>query len=172
MCRKWSFSSDRLPSPSPRVCVCVCVCACVCVRACMRVYVCVCECVCVCVFVFVLQGKGTEDTVNRYKSCKLLFLDIANIHAMRESIDKLHKVCCNPSNTHWFSQLESSQWLNHCSSVLRVSHTIIVVLACTRARACARAHARVCVYVRVCACVRARVGCACVRVYPGTSCYV
>ncbi|XP_065179823.1 LOW QUALITY PROTEIN: myotubularin-related protein 2-like [Sycon ciliatum] len=71
-----------------------------------------------------LKGKGTEDTVNRYKSCKLLFLDIANIHAMRESIDKLHKVCCNPSNTHWFSQLESSQWLNHCSSVLRGCYVI------------------------------------------------
>ncbi|KAJ7373757.1 hypothetical protein OS493_011366 [Desmophyllum pertusum] len=29
-----------------------------------------------------LKGKGTEDTINRYQGCQLLFLDIPNIHAV------------------------------------------------------------------------------------------
>eukprot|EP00794_Sanderia_malayensis_P018024 gene18024-19829_t len=65
-----------------------------------------------------LKGKGTED-VNRYKGCKLLFLDIANIHAMRESIDKLQFVCEGRTEDKWLSQLESTQWLTHISNVMR-----------------------------------------------------
>jgi len=65
-----------------------------------------------------LKGKGTED-VSRYENCKLLFLDIANIHAMRESIDKLQIVCEGAPEHKWLSQIESTQWLTHISNVLR-----------------------------------------------------
>lgn len=66
-----------------------------------------------------LKGKGTEDIVNRYHGMKLLFLDIANIHAMRDSIDKLQTVCESVQENKWLSQLESTQWLSHIRSVLK-----------------------------------------------------
>eukprot|EP00795_Rhopilema_esculentum_P011530 gene11530-21751_t len=65
-----------------------------------------------------LKGKGTED-VNRYQNCKLLYLDIANIHAMRDSIDKLQGVCEGAAENKWLSQLEATQWMTHISNVLR-----------------------------------------------------
>ena len=58
--------------------------------------------------------------MSRYENCKLLFLDIANIHAMRESIDKLQIVCEGAPEHKWLSQIESTQWLTHISNVLRV----------------------------------------------------
>jgi len=66
-----------------------------------------------------LKGKGTEDIVNRYQGMKLLFLDIANIHSMRESIDKLQNVCESVQENKWLSQLESTQWLSHLRSLLK-----------------------------------------------------
>lgn len=66
-----------------------------------------------------LKGKGTEDIVNRYQGMRLLFLDIANIHAMRESIDKLQVICESVQEQKWLSQLESTQWLSHIRSVLK-----------------------------------------------------
>ena len=74
-------------------------------------------------FAICFQGKGTED-VNRYENCKLLFLDIANIHAMRDSIDKLQSVCEGAPEHKWLSQLEWTQWLTHISNVLRVSNAL------------------------------------------------
>ena len=92
---------------------------------------------------------------------------------MRESIDKLLKVCCNPSNTQWLSQLESSQWLNHCSAVLRVSNGRVMQVSkcgytCVFACVCIRACVGGCVRVR--ACMRA---CVCGLAYftiAGSSC--
>jgi len=51
---------------------------------------------------------------------KLLFMDIANIHAMRDSVDKLFTVCDTVQENKWYSQLESTQWLTHVRSVLKV----------------------------------------------------
>uniref|UniRef100_A0A7M5X7A4 Phosphatidylinositol-3-phosphatase n=1 Tax=Clytia hemisphaerica TaxID=252671 RepID=A0A7M5X7A4_9CNID len=66
-----------------------------------------------------LKGKGTEDIVNRYQGMKLLFLDIANIHAMRDSVDKLFNVCDSVQENKWYSQLESTHWMSHLRSVLK-----------------------------------------------------
>lgn len=66
-----------------------------------------------------LKGKGTEDIVNRYRGMKLLYMNIANIHAMRESIDKLQTVCESVQDNKWLSLLESTQWLSHIRSVLK-----------------------------------------------------
>lgn len=68
-----------------------------------------------------MQGKGTEDIVNRYQGMKLLFLDIANIHAMRDSISKLQTVCESVQENKWLSELESTNWLTHIRSLLKVS---------------------------------------------------
>ena len=59
--------------------------------------------------------------MNRYQGLQLLFLDIANIHAMRDSIDKLFNVCDSVQENKWYSQLESTQWLTHLRSVLKVN---------------------------------------------------
>ena len=66
--------------------------------------------------------------MNRYRNCKLLYLDIANIHAMRDSIDKLQTVCEGMAENKWFSQLESTQWLTHISNVMRVRICAILSL--------------------------------------------
>lgn len=72
-----------------------------------------------------LKGKGTEDIVNRYQGMRLMYLDIANIHAMRDSIDKLFSVCDSVQENKWYSQLESTQWLLHIRSVLKGASLIV-----------------------------------------------
>jgi hypothetical protein len=71
-----------------------------------------------------LKGMGTENML-RYSNCRLLHLDIGNIHAMRESIDKLRSaVCERTTELHWLSTLEDTQWLNHVASVLTGATTL------------------------------------------------
>ena len=68
---------------------------------------------------FYTQGKGTED-VSRYAGCKLVHLDIPNIHTVRESLDQLKVVCNSPANSKWLSSLENTQWLFFISLILKV----------------------------------------------------
>ncbi|EDV29518.1 uncharacterized protein TRIADDRAFT_51955 [Trichoplax adhaerens] len=65
------------------------------------------------------KGKGTEDITNRYIGCRLIYLNIANIHAMRESFDKLLAICESTTDKKWLSQLESTQWLQYLKSILK-----------------------------------------------------
>ena len=69
---------------------------------------------------FSFKGKGTED-IDRYPGCKLTFLNIPNIHAVRDSLEKLQTACESSSQRKWFSQLEASQWLAYISLILKVS---------------------------------------------------
>lgn len=39
-----------------------------------------------------VRGHGTEDPIYGYTDCRLTFLGIENIHAMRSSVDKLRDV--------------------------------------------------------------------------------
>ncbi|KAI6649290.1 Myotubularin-related protein 2 [Oopsacas minuta] len=71
-----------------------------------------------------LMGKGTED-VTRYKNCTLDYLDIPNIHTMRESIDKLYQTCFMPDGSKWLSQLENTQWLNYIVLLLKSANGIV-----------------------------------------------
>ncbi|XP_004365574.2 myotubularin [Capsaspora owczarzaki ATCC 30864] len=71
-----------------------------------------------------LKGKGTEDTAGRYTNCKILFLDIGNIHAMRDSFDALAAMCESAPDASWLSALESTQWLSHLRSLLSAAVTI------------------------------------------------
>ena len=68
-----------------------------------------------------MQGKGTEN-VSRYKEATLLYLDIPNIHAVRESFDGLRSLCLSPASDKWFSLLEGTQWLAYVSLILKVLH--------------------------------------------------
>lgn len=71
-----------------------------------------------------LKGKGTEDTVNRYQGCQLLFLDIPNIHAVRDSLYRLQGVCESSAQKKWLSHLESTQWLAYITCILKGAVTI------------------------------------------------
>ncbi|XP_065059134.1 myotubularin-related protein 2-like isoform X2 [Rhopilema esculentum] len=64
------------------------------------------------------KGGGYEDSDN-YPNTELVFLDIQNIHVMRESLRKLRDMCY-PSidDAHFLSNLESSRWLDHIKAIL------------------------------------------------------
>jgi hypothetical protein len=55
-----------------------------------------------------LNGKGTENE-KYYKNAEIVFLDIENIHKVRESYKydyfnyrKIKKACLEPDNINWF----------------------------------------------------------------------
>uniref|UniRef100_A0AAX7U046 Myotubularin n=1 Tax=Astatotilapia calliptera TaxID=8154 RepID=A0AAX7U046_ASTCA len=57
-------------------------------------------------------GGGYEG--DEYQNAELIFLDIQNIHVMRESQKKLKDIVYpNVEESHWLSSLESTHWLEH-----------------------------------------------------------
>lgn len=60
-----------------------------------------------------MKGGGYESE-DAYQNAELIFLDIHNIHVMRESLRKLKDVVYpNIEDSHWLSNLESTHWLEH-----------------------------------------------------------
>uniref|UniRef100_A0A668AWC4 phosphatidylinositol-3,5-bisphosphate 3-phosphatase n=1 Tax=Myripristis murdjan TaxID=586833 RepID=A0A668AWC4_9TELE len=60
-----------------------------------------------------MKGGGYESE-DAYQNAELVFLDIHNIHVMRESLRKLKDVVYpNIEESHWLSNLESTHWLEH-----------------------------------------------------------
>ncbi|XP_028829297.1 myotubularin [Denticeps clupeoides] len=63
-------------------------------------------------------GGGYEGD-DAYQNAELVFLDIHNIHVMRESLRKLKDIVYpNVEEAHWLSSLESTHWLEHIKLVL------------------------------------------------------
>ncbi|XP_014341513.1 myotubularin isoform X2 [Latimeria chalumnae] len=63
-------------------------------------------------------GGGYEGD-DAYQNAELVFLDIHNIHVMRESLRKLKDIVYpNVEESHWLSSLESTHWLEHVKLVL------------------------------------------------------
>ncbi|KAM5221320.1 myotubularin isoform 2-T2 [Ctenodactylus gundi] len=61
-------------------------------------------------------GYESDDT---YHNAELFFLDIHNIHVMRESLKKVKDIVYpNVEESHWLSSLESTHWLEHIKLVL------------------------------------------------------
>jgi myotubularin-related protein 1/2 len=61
-------------------------------------------------------GYESEDT---YQNVELIFLDIHNIHVMRESLRKLKEICFPAiDDAKWLSSVESSLWLKHLKCIL------------------------------------------------------
>jgi hypothetical protein len=50
------------------------------------------------------MGKGSENASN-YKGARVYYMEIANIHTMRQSHDALVDLCQNGSDARWYSQL-------------------------------------------------------------------
>lgn len=58
-------------------------------------------------------GGGYESD-DAYPNAELFFLDIHNIHVMRESLKKLKDIVYpHVEESHWLSSLESTHWLEH-----------------------------------------------------------
>ncbi|XP_053129967.1 myotubularin isoform X3 [Hemicordylus capensis] len=63
-------------------------------------------------------GGGYESD-DAYPNAELFFLDIHNIHVMRESLKKLKDIVYpHVEESHWLSSLESTHWLEHIKLVL------------------------------------------------------
>ncbi|XP_047035577.1 myotubularin-related protein 2 isoform X1 [Helicoverpa armigera] len=64
------------------------------------------------------KGGGYESE-DAYQNADLVFLDIHNIHVMRESLRKLKELCFPQiDQTRWFSGIEASCWLKHIKCIL------------------------------------------------------
>ena len=91
-----------------------------------------------------------------YPNCKLTFHDIANIHAMRDSLSKLMDAChssynntsvSSSSSSHpsrsstansskavdsnelkWFSNIDSSAWYHHISKIMKAASKIVELI--------------------------------------------
>lgn len=61
-------------------------------------------------------GYESEET---YPNSEVNFLDIPNIHVIRESFRKLKDLCISgPEDVHWWSNLENTHWLEHIRTIL------------------------------------------------------
>jgi myotubularin-related protein 1/2 len=74
------------------------------------------------------KGGGYEND-EAYSNIELQFLDIHNIHVMRESFRKLKEICFPAvDDQHWYSNLESTHWLEHIRAILagalRIAHAV------------------------------------------------
>lgn len=59
------------------------------------------------------------ESEDAYQNAELVFLDIHNIHVMRESLRKLKELCYpNIDETKWLSGVESTYWLKHIKCIL------------------------------------------------------
>lgn len=74
-----------------------------------------------------MKGGGYESE-DAYQNAELVFLDIHNIHVMRESLRKLKDVVYpNIEDSHWLSNLESTHWLEH----IKVRHARVQICQLT-----------------------------------------
>lgn len=55
-----------------------------------------------------------------YQNVEITFLDIHNIHVMRESFRKLKEICfpAMDDDKNWFSALDNTYWLKHIKCIL------------------------------------------------------
>ncbi|KAG5885726.1 hypothetical protein JTB14_000649 [Gonioctena quinquepunctata] len=64
------------------------------------------------------KGGGYESE-DAYQNAELVFLDIHNIHVMRESLRKLKELCYpNIDEIKWLSGVEATYWLKHIKCIL------------------------------------------------------
>ena len=69
-----------------------------------------------------MQGYGYENTSN-YANTTLSFHGIGNIHALRDSYQKITALCSNPSanDVQWAQLVEDTKWLYHVRLILSAS---------------------------------------------------
>jgi len=77
-----------------------------------------------------IKGAGFEDISKFPFSCDLKFMNIGNIHVMRESF---HHVARLVLDTHgdsekWLSALDSTKWLNHTQLILKAGWCVVELM--------------------------------------------
>jgi len=74
----------------------------------------------------VIKGAGYEKN---YKNCDLRFMNIENIHVVRNSFARLADICHDFGGIemNWYSKVESTQWLEHIRSILMAAHFCVDV---------------------------------------------
>lgn len=83
------------------------------------------------------KGKGTE-IVGNYGNCRLVFLNIDNIHAVRAShkalFDLMVGQCVSgQASSGWYAGIERTGWMDHVLSLLRGAQTVAMMLKKQRA---------------------------------------
>ena len=70
-------------------------------------------------------GYGYESST-QYTTSTLCFMNIGNIHVMRDSLSKLTQLIHSPAvqEVEWSSLVESSKWLTHIRLVLNASYRV------------------------------------------------
>ena len=73
-----------------------------------------------------MNGKGFED-VKFYKNSEIFFMDIENIHHVRDCHKKLLAMCSNneKDSSKWFSNLENSGWLQVIAYILNAAVSVV-----------------------------------------------
>eukprot|EP00092_Neocalanus_flemingeri_P094563 GFUD01120259.1.p1 GENE.GFUD01120259.1~~GFUD01120259.1.p1 ORF type:complete len:972 (-),score=250.85 GFUD01120259.1:755-3670(-) len=74
------------------------------------------------------RGGGVECP-EYYPNAEILFMNLANIHRIRNSFQALRSLChAPPDQTSWFQALDSTKWLHHMSGLLRASVRSVTAL--------------------------------------------
>jgi len=74
----------------------------------------------------IVNGGGYENVDHFYENAELEFLDIHNIHVMRESLRKVKEMCFPViDDQRWQSNIDNSQWLHHMHCILRGAVKIV-----------------------------------------------
>jgi len=71
-----------------------------------------------------VKGGGYEYT-EYYTNCELQFMNLENIHVIRSSFQSLRLLCQSVNdNRTFYSQLESTKWLQHLSGIIKAACTV------------------------------------------------
>lgn len=72
----------------------------------------------------VIKGMGFENEHN-YPNCKIEFLNIPNIHTMRDSMNKIYQLCQSGEDDRWFVKIEATKWMEYIHLILVGSQRIV-----------------------------------------------
>ncbi|PRP78418.1 myotubularin-related protein 2 [Planoprotostelium fungivorum] len=66
-----------------------------------------------------IAGGGGYENLETYSKTTIEFLNIGNIHVMRDAVNKISNMVQRPEpGPYWLSELESSHWLDHIQLIL------------------------------------------------------
>jgi myotubularin-related protein 3/4 len=72
-----------------------------------------------------VKGGGYEYS-EYYTNCEIQFMNLENIHVIRSSFQSLRLLCQSINeNKTFYSQLESTKWLQHLSAIIKAACTVI-----------------------------------------------
>uniref|UniRef100_A0A0N4ZNX2 phosphatidylinositol-3,5-bisphosphate 3-phosphatase n=1 Tax=Parastrongyloides trichosuri TaxID=131310 RepID=A0A0N4ZNX2_PARTI len=71
------------------------------------------------------KGGGFEN----YENCTLEFMDIQNIHVIRDSMKKVREVCSAYATHEMLPKfIENTKWLNHLETIIRASERVVYLV--------------------------------------------